>query len=133
MAYGGSQASVESELQLLAYATATAMWDQSRICDSHHSSPQRRILNPLSEARDPTRASWTPVRFVSAEAWQELQKSLIFDKDAKTNGERAVFSTHWQYWLSRHVKQCNWTLTLYHIKNNSEWNKDVNPGAKTMS
>ena len=43
---------VELELQLLAYATATAMPDLSRICDLHHSLQQRWILNPLSEARD---------------------------------------------------------------------------------
>ena len=46
---------VELELQLLAYATATAMPDLSRACELHHSSPQRRILNPLSEAKDRTR------------------------------------------------------------------------------
>ena len=43
---------VESELLLLAYATATAMWDLSHVCDIHHSSQQRKILNPLSEVRD---------------------------------------------------------------------------------
>ena len=32
-AYGGSQARVESELQLLAYVTATAMPDPSCVCD----------------------------------------------------------------------------------------------------
>ena len=52
VAYGGSQAGVESELQLLAYARATAMQDPSCVCDLHHGSRQRRILNPLSEARD---------------------------------------------------------------------------------
>jgi len=45
---------VESELQLLACTTATAMPDLSRICNLHHSSRQRWILNPLSEARDQT-------------------------------------------------------------------------------
>jgi len=45
---------VELELQLLAYATATATADLSHICNLHHSSWQRRILNPLSEARDQT-------------------------------------------------------------------------------
>ena len=30
------------------------MPDLSRICDLHQSSQQRRILNPLSEARDQT-------------------------------------------------------------------------------
>ena len=45
---------VESELQLLAYATATAAPDLSCVCDLHHSSWQRWILNPRSEARDRT-------------------------------------------------------------------------------
>ena len=45
---------VESELQLLAYTTATAMPDPSHVWDLHHSSWQRRILNPLSEAGDQT-------------------------------------------------------------------------------
>ena len=45
---------VESELQLLAYTTATAMWDMSCICDLHHSPQQCQILNPLIEARDQT-------------------------------------------------------------------------------
>ena len=45
---------VESELQLLAYATATAMLDPSHICDLHRSFKQCQILNPLSEAGDQT-------------------------------------------------------------------------------
>ena len=40
----------ESELQLLAYTTATATWNPSRVCDLHRSSWQRKILNPLNEA-----------------------------------------------------------------------------------
>ena len=43
---------VKSELQLLAYAAATATRDPSPVCSLHHSSQQRQILNPLSEARD---------------------------------------------------------------------------------
>ena len=46
---------VESELQLLAYATATATWDPSHICDLRCSSQQHWILNPLSKARDQAR------------------------------------------------------------------------------
>ena len=45
---------VDSELQLPAYTTATAMQDLSHICNLHYSSRQCRILNPLSEARDQT-------------------------------------------------------------------------------
>ena len=41
---------LESELQLLAYATATQ--DLSRVCDLQHSSWQCQLLSPLSEARD---------------------------------------------------------------------------------
>ena len=45
---------VESELQLPAYTTATAMRDASHICDLHHNSLQCWILNPLSKAWDRT-------------------------------------------------------------------------------
>ena len=45
---------VESELQMPAYATATATRDLSHVCDLHHSSQQHWILNALSKARDQT-------------------------------------------------------------------------------
>ena len=43
---------VELELQLPAYATATAPRNPSGTCDLSHSLWQCQILNPLSEARD---------------------------------------------------------------------------------
>ena len=43
---------VKSELQLLAYTTATATWDLRHICNLYSSSRQHWILNLLSEARD---------------------------------------------------------------------------------
>jgi len=46
---------VESQLQLPVYTTARETRDLSCVCDLHHTSPQRRIFNPLSEARDWTR------------------------------------------------------------------------------
>ena len=46
---------VESELQLPAYTTATAMWDPSHACNLHHSLQQHQIPNPLIEIRDQTR------------------------------------------------------------------------------
>ena len=45
---------VQLELYLLAYTTATATADPSRVCNLHYSSWQLHILNPLSEARDQT-------------------------------------------------------------------------------
>ena len=51
---------VESELQLPAYATATATQDPSHVCNLHHSSQQCWILTPLSEARDRTRVFMDP-------------------------------------------------------------------------
>ena len=42
---------VQSELQLLAYTTATSTQDTSHVCNLDHSLWQRWILNPLSEAR----------------------------------------------------------------------------------
>ena len=51
---------LEWELQLVAHATATAMWAPSRVCNLHHSSLQRRILNSLSKARDRTRNLMVP-------------------------------------------------------------------------
>ena len=53
---------VEWKLQLLAYTTAIAMQDLSCVCDLHHSSQQRRILNPLSEARDRTHNFIVPIQ-----------------------------------------------------------------------
>ena len=51
---------IEWELQLLAYATATAMRDLSHICNLHHSLWQCRILNPLSKAMDLTHIYMSP-------------------------------------------------------------------------
>ena len=47
-----SRLGVNLELQLP--ATATAMWDPSRVCNLHHSPWQHWILHPLSKARDRT-------------------------------------------------------------------------------
>ena len=56
---------VESELQLPAYATATATPDLSCIWELHYSSQPCRILNALSEVRDQTLTSWILVGFLT--------------------------------------------------------------------
>ena len=53
---------VELELQPPAYARATATRDPSRVCNLHHSSRQRRIVNPLSKGRDRTLNLMVPSR-----------------------------------------------------------------------
>ena len=45
---------VKLELQLPAYATATATQDLSHVCSQHHSSQQHHIPNPLSVDWDRT-------------------------------------------------------------------------------
>ena len=45
---------LESELQLLAYGTATAMQEPRHIWDLYHSSWQHQLPDPLREARDGT-------------------------------------------------------------------------------
>ena len=68
---------VELELQLLACATATAMWDLSRVCNIHCSSLQHWILNPLCEARDRTCILMDASQFISAEPWWELHNTTF--------------------------------------------------------
>ena len=63
---------VKSELQLVAYATAIAMPDPSHICNLHHSSWQRRLLNPPSKAGIEPASSWILVGFVTTEPQREL-------------------------------------------------------------
>ena len=45
---------VKSELKPPAYATATATWDPSHVCNLHQSSQQCQIPDALTEARDRT-------------------------------------------------------------------------------
>ena len=62
---------VKLELQLLAYATATAMQDLTHF-NLHYSSWKGQILNPLSKAI----SSLVLIGFVTAEPQWELQKFL---------------------------------------------------------
>ena len=73
MAYEDPRLGVKSELQLPATARATATRNLSHVCNLHHSSRQRQVLNPLSKARDRTHNLVDPVRFVTTAPQQELQ------------------------------------------------------------
>ena len=69
---------VEWELQLLAYTTATATQDPSRICDLHHDSQQCQILNPISEARDQTHLFMDTSWVYNAESQQNSKEEVVF-------------------------------------------------------
>ena len=87
---------VKLELQLLAYAIATATRDPSHICDLYRSFRQCQILNPLlSKAQDWTHIPWQ--LFISVEwfhkaslpsKWQDSGKNsgVHFDKASATVG-----------------------------------------------
>ena len=68
---------MELELQLLVYATATAMSDPSCVYDLHHSSWQSWIPDPLSEARDRTFILMVTVGLVMAELQRELPRNVF--------------------------------------------------------
>ena len=63
---------VQSDLQLPAYTMAMAGQDPSCICNLHHRSRQRRILHPLSKARDRTCVLMDPRWVVTTEPQGEL-------------------------------------------------------------
>ena len=78
---------VESELQLLAYDTATATRNPNCIHNLHHSLPQGQILNPLSRARDQTRVLMDTSRvcFRSATTGNSKLSILILGHYGNTN------------------------------------------------
>jgi len=69
---------VKLELRLPAYTTATAIPDPSLVCNLHHSTRQRQILNPLSDARNQTHVLMdiSQIRFRCATAG--TLSSLVF-------------------------------------------------------
>ena len=62
----GHRLRVELELELPAYTTAAATSEPSQVCDLHHGSWQRQILNPQSKARDGTRNLMVPSQISTA-------------------------------------------------------------------
>ena len=67
-----SRLGAESELQLPAYTTATAMQDPNRIHDLH------QIPNPLSKARDQTFILMDTIGFIfTAPQWELLKRKIL--------------------------------------------------------
>ena len=72
---------VASKLRLPAYTTATASPDPSGVCDLHHSSWQRWILNPWARPGIEPTTSWFLVGFV--DHWAMMWTLLFFFNEEK--------------------------------------------------
>ena len=92
---------IESELQLLAYATTTTMQDLSHICSLHCSSQQRQTLNPLVEARDRTHVLTDTLNPLSYNG-NSLGKPISKGDNHETNPEKLKFLL--RYMCIRHWK-----------------------------
>ena len=68
---------VESDTQLLAYTTDTAMQDPSNVCNLHHSS-QKQWIHWARPGIEPT-FSWILGRFISVAPQWELLKISSYD------------------------------------------------------
>ena len=76
---------VKLELELPAYATATATQSPSSVCDLYHSSWQRQIPSPLSEARDRTHVLVATSCVVTTKPQQELLEMILGNKKTFNN------------------------------------------------
>ena len=72
---------VQSELQLPAYTTATAMPDPSRVCNLQTAHGNARFLTHWTRAQIEPSTSWFLVRFISTLPQQELPKTIKFFKE----------------------------------------------------
>ena len=122
---------VELELQLSAYTRAIAMWDPRFICDVHHTSQQRQILNPLSEAGD-----WTCVLmddsqicfcqammgtrpFISLSCLISLARPSVTMLDTSSESGRGLITNLWgeDFNLIFHDTSCGLaTYSLYYVR-----------------
>ena len=84
---------VQLELQMPVSTTATATWDPSHVCNLHHGSWPRRILNPLSEARDGACVLVVTGQGVTAEPQRELQKLFVKEHKVFVWGEEKFWKS----------------------------------------
>ena len=80
-AYGSSQDRGQIGVQLLAYTTATATPDPSRVYGLHHSTWQHQTLNPLREAKNPARilmdTSWIHFHYATIGTLKTMDKIVL--------------------------------------------------------
>ena len=116
-----SRLGVELELQLPAYATATAMPDLSRIFSLCHCLRQCQILNPLSEAWDQSRVLTDSCQFLNplSHSGNSCHKYLLWRhpcsrvsrlgfRKVKATGERFIQGPVWGSGLYHpHPRHCS--------------------------
>ena len=95
----------ESHQSYSCWPTTTAMWDPRCICDLHHSSQQRWILNTLSKARDRTYILMDTSRISYLWATTGAPGSSCF---AKTTCESIffIFNDVSQFYMAEIILQC---------------------------
>ena len=74
----GSQAGGRIGATVTAYATGTATWDLSRVCDLHHNSWQCWILDSWVRPGIKPTSLWILAGFVTAESQEELRIIMYF-------------------------------------------------------
>ena len=101
----------ESELQPLAYTTATAMPDLTYICDLQHSSQQFQNLNPPNEARDQTciLLDASQMHF----CWATTGTANLIKKKKKNKNKIKIRRKVWVYYFLSNI---NWQWLFFSAK-----------------
>ena len=117
---------VWSALLLPAYTTAIATQDPSYVCNLHHSSRQRQILNPLSGARD-----WTHVLMDTT----QVRSPLSHDRNSRKKKAWCIFLFLVASNINNIVMSKYWLNTLHTCSEQVLWLCDVKnlPGPESPS
>ena len=103
---------IKEGLQLPAYTTATTPPDPSHICNLHHSSGQRWILNHWARPGIEPASSWILVGFVTTEPRWECQHHHCVPREIK-NFMWLTLLLHLLYWGCLEPNpQYRWTLSV---------------------
>ena len=94
---------IESELQQLAYSTATAAQDLSGTCSLHCISRQHQILNPLIKTRDQTHILM--FRFITTESKREAETPCSHILNPLCHSRN---STHYFLMPTTHLRGRTW-------------------------
>ena len=112
----GPRPGVEGELQLPACTTATATPDLNLVYDLHHSSRQRQILKPLSEARDRTCNLMVPTQiYFSAAPWRELRQLYFLELFRINQSEAFAIFAYYRVSFSKNSYQRRGNENIFKI------------------